>query len=397
MIAHYRIPVRDPDRPALAPSVPSGARRRLLRMRGRRHVGERRLAYLDSHFPWRHSGFRYNEARAFLELRPDTLFFSTWELTDPFPARVHPLADFPRVALAAGITDVYAPFQLFLEGLCGLRPPENGRTPHPIEGPNLSQFLRDEGIRVHGCVYPGGGFVDTPEGYERVDALAARLDTLLTYVPEILERVPGAVEIPQALSDPRFYRHSYSRWDEPSPTVCLFAADSPPRKGNDVALEAFAGMDDRFHLHVVGPHSHRAGELPAGRATFHGWLSPDALRDLHRSVHVFLSPVRAEAPGPPGSFEGVTDGFPTVAATDAMCSGCLLVSANPARDDRVLQPDVHYVEVPAEAAAIRAALERVAASPHPAREIADRGSAVVRERMDIRDGVAAKLAAMGLD
>ena len=50
----------------------------------------------------------------------------------------------------------------------------------------------------------------------------------------------------------------------------------------------------------------------------------------------------AQPPGP--NSDGVTDGFPTQAAADAMSSGCLLVSANPAGDRRVLQPGATTLE-----------------------------------------------------
>ena len=48
----------------------------------------------------------------------------------------------------------------------------------------------------------------------------------------------------------------------------------------------------------------------------------------------------------------MVDGFPTVAATDAMSSGCLLVSANPGRDYRILEPGIHYAECEPEPGAI---------------------------------------------
>lgn len=82
-------------------------------------------------------------------------------------------------------------------------------------------------------------------------------------------------------------------------------------QGPRVALEAFAELDPkRFFLHLVGPHEHRRGELPEELMTFHGNLSPAQLRDLHRRVHVFLSPVSVKVSGRPGTFQGVTDGFP---------------------------------------------------------------------------------------
>ena len=355
----------------------------------------RRLAYLDSTFPWIRSGFRYHEASALLEIDPDTLFFSLWDMTDPFPVPVYPLADFPRIAINEGITDAYGVFQLFLAGLVGLHPsdPEN---PHAMEGPDLSHWLKSTGVRLHGSIYPGGGFTNTPTGLAQAQALTDRLATTFSYVPEVLAGVVGVTPVDQAFTETRFYAPSDERWQDTSKIVCLFAADSPPRKGLEVALGAFAGLPpEAFHLHVVGPHQHRREELPAELATFHGWLDPVDLRALHRQTHVFVSPVSAE-PAAAGAFSGVTDGFPTQAAADAMSSGCLLVSSNPASDDRVLQSGVHYLECDADAHRLRQLLQEVAPDPSRLRHVAQAGCTQVRQRMDVRAGIRAKLGHMGL-
>ncbi|HEX2160306.1 MAG TPA: glycosyltransferase [Thermoleophilaceae bacterium] len=397
LVDFYGLPARDrgQERPRLV--QPSRAAAALGRARGRLRRGRRqRLAFLDATFPWQRSGFRYHEAAAIHDLLPDTLFFSMWEMTDPFPAPVHPLAELPTIAPGAGITDAYGVFQIFLEGLCGMEPTTDEEAGHPFRPFDMSAVFERSGIRLHGSVYPGGGFTPTPHGLARVRELAARLDTTFSYVREVLDTVPGVTEVDQAFTETRFYVVSSERWERPRPLTCLFAADAPPRKGLDVALEAFRDLEpEAFHLHVVGPHEQRRDELPPGLATFHGWLSPAELRELHREVHVFLSPVKAEAAGPPGSYQGVTDGFPTQAAADAMSSGCLLVSANPAADHRVLEPEVHYLERVARPAAVRATLERLAADPAWARRVASAGSERLRSRMDVRHGAAQKLAAMG--
>src|SRR5438309_3494217 len=129
----YRLPARDPDQPRPVLEERGPTARRLDRWLGRRRRGHRRLAYLDSSFPWLRSGFRYHEALALHTLRPDTLFFSTWEMTDPFPAPVYPLAEFPRIAARAGVTDTYGVFTLFLESITGMRREVEGE-PHPMEG-----------------------------------------------------------------------------------------------------------------------------------------------------------------------------------------------------------------------------------------------------------------------
>ena len=395
-VSDHRLPVRDPAQPWPEVAAPGALARGLDRLYGlRRSRGGRRLAYLDSTFPWARSGFRYHEALALLALRHDTMFFSTWELTDPFPAPTHPLAEFPRRACREGITDVYGVFSLFLEGLCGMRAAASD--PHPMEGLDISAFLAEEGIRLHGTIFPGGGFTATPHGLEQARTLVSRMDTVFSYVPEVLTSVPGVTYVQQALTEVRFYPQTSERWQRMRPLECLFAADPTPRKGLDVALEAFAELDPAmFHLHVVGPHEHRREEFPAKLMTFHGWLSPEELRDLHRRVHVFLSPVSVEPPGPAGSYRGVTDGFPTQAAADAMSGGVLLLSANPAKDRRVLSPGEHYLELPATAEAFREALLELAADPERTRALAEAGSDRVRSEMDVRRGVGAKLQAMGL-
>ena len=395
LVGFYSLPARDPSQPR--PDVAGVPATQVLRRWMRRAMGgrTRRMAYLDSTFPWARSGFRYHEASVLLEVAPDTMFFSLWEMTDPFPAPVHPLADFPRIAVQEGITDAYGVFQLFLAGLVGLRPSHPG-PPHAMEGPDLSDCLRRAGIRLHGSIYPGGGFTNTPEGLAQARTLANRLSTTFSYVPEVLANVPGVTPVDQAFTETRFYAPSDVRWEDMGRIVCLFAADAPPRKGLEVALSAFADLpSERFHLHVVGPHEHRQDALPAERATFHGWLSPAELRDLHRQAHVFISPVSAEPPGPPGSFAGVTDGFPTQAAADAMSSGCLLISANPASDHRVLDPDVHYLDCAPDTIRLRQRLLEIAADPRRLRRIAQAGSDQVRARMDIRHGVRSKLVQMG--
>jgi hypothetical protein len=396
LVDHFGMPAADRCQPRPQLAQPARVRAAADRVHGalRRRLRGRRLAYLDNTFPWERSGFRYHEALAIHELLPDTLFFSLWRMTDPFPTPVHPLADFPLIAPAAGVSDAYGVFQLFLEGICGLRPSGDG-APDAFEGLDLSATLAANRIRLHGSIYPGGGFLPTPEGLARTRRLVARLDSAFSYVPEVLAEVPGAIPVAQAFTETTFYATTSGRWRAPGPLVCLFAADAPPRKGLDIALAAFAELDpDAFHLHVVGPHEHRSGELPERLATFHGWLSPRELRALHERVHVFVSPVSVEPPSPDGVY-GVVDGFPTQAAADAVSSGCLLVSANPLGDHRILVPDEHFVECAADPEPLRAALLRLAADVPAAQRLAAAGTARLRERMDVRAGAAEKLAHMG--
>src|SRR3954454_7368876 len=165
-IAQYDVPVAPPDapRPTLEWARRGEGRVRAVDGLARRRVRGPRLAYLDSHFPWQRSGFRYADALALHEQRPDTVFFSMYEMRDPFPAPVLPLARFPRLAPSLGITDVYGVFLGFMAGVLGLRRDRVGQ-PGPIEGLDLSAVLQREGIRSHVGLLPGGGFVATDAGF----------------------------------------------------------------------------------------------------------------------------------------------------------------------------------------------------------------------------------------
>ncbi|MDF2964192.1 MAG: glycosyltransferase family 1 protein, partial [Paenibacillus sp.] len=70
----------------------------------------RRLAVIDTAFPWKISGFRYWENMHIYLQRPDTLFFATEPFHDPFPATVYPFSKFSSMAASEGITDVYCVF-----------------------------------------------------------------------------------------------------------------------------------------------------------------------------------------------------------------------------------------------------------------------------------------------
>jgi len=109
-----------------------------------RRARRRRLAYLDGHFPWARSGFRYGDAIALHELPPDTVFFSMYEMTDDFPEPVQPLADFPRLAPLLGITDAYGTFLDFGLGLLGVPRPD-GYPAGPIDGLDISRSWRASG------------------------------------------------------------------------------------------------------------------------------------------------------------------------------------------------------------------------------------------------------------
>jgi glycosyltransferase involved in cell wall biosynthesis len=397
-ITQYRVPLTtsNPPRPTLEWSRRGEGRARSLAGRARRKLRGRRLAYIDSHFPWQLSGFRYADALALHEARPDTVFFSMYELRDPFPAPVLPLAQFPRLAPSLGITDVYGVFLEWMAGILGLRSDPDGE-PGAIQGLDLSGVIRREGMRTHAGLYPGGGFVATEAGFSDARRLVAAADQVFSWSPVVLEHVPGVIAIDPAVIDTAFYAKA-PRDFSTRPLELLFAADAKPRKGLNVALEALAELaGEPVHLHVVGPHDPAESPMPRDRATYHGWLSRDALRALHARCHVFLSPVSAERPDDRSGDGGVTDGFPTAAAAEAVSSGLLLLTANPEADHRYLRPGTDYIELPATASAIADAVRGVLADPGAATALAESGASRVREKLDVRRGVSARLALMGFE
>jgi hypothetical protein len=155
---HYPTPLADPNdtgEPPVSVAIPAVVRTRRL---ARRLLGRRRLAVLDTHFPWRLSGFRFHEFSEIHRQRPDTVFFSLYRMTEPFSAPVHRLAEFPRLAPRLGITDVYFVFLNFTVGLLGLSDHPDA---HSVLGVrrdiSLDQAFHDCGMRVHVTIYPGGG------------------------------------------------------------------------------------------------------------------------------------------------------------------------------------------------------------------------------------------------
>jgi glycosyltransferase involved in cell wall biosynthesis len=396
-IAEYDVPVVDPTapRPALRWSRRGEGRLRSLLGDVRIRARGPRLAYIDSHFPWARSGFRYADALALHAARPDTVFFSMYAMRDPFPAPVLPLADFPRLAPGLGVTDVYGVFLEFMAGVLGLRHDRPGE-PEAIQGLDLSRVLDSEGIRAHAGLYPGGGFVATEAGYGEARRLVAAADQVLSWSPAVLEHVPGVAPILPAIIDTAFYADA-PRDFAARPLELLFVADAKPRKGLGVALAALRELrGEPVHLHVVGPHDPAAWDGPPDAVTFHGWMQREGLRDLHRRCHALLSPVTAEAPGDPGGDGGITDGFPTTAAGEALSSGCLLITANPDGDHRALRPGTDHVEVVATPEAFADAVRAVLAEPDRAAANAASGARRVRERLDVRAGAGARLQLMGL-
>jgi hypothetical protein len=356
----------------------------------------RRLALLDTHFPLRLSGFRLNEAQAMLDLLAGEMdFFSVEATGEGWSRPVHSLADFPRLAGELGITDAYCVFLNLACSLLGLQGHPGASTcggMRPL--PGVAPALWNHGIRFHTTLYPGGGLVAGTDP-ELIRALAERSQTVFTNAGEVLAAVPEAIRTPGPMAT-EFY--GFKPRDRGAPLRIAFAADDRPRKGLDTALAALEQLDGRFHLHIAGPNErYIEGVSNPDRVTLHGFLAPDALRELYWSCDVFVSPVRPEGPdGPPGEV-GLIDGFPTSTACEALASGCALVSSNPRDDDWILAADEHYLQIPVgDPGALSQALDRLERDRDLRDRLAEHGAARIRELMNARGVAQAKLRAMGL-
>jgi glycosyltransferase involved in cell wall biosynthesis len=356
---------------------------------------ERRLAVLDTTFPWSRSGFRHNEARELLRRRPDTVFFTQHHTPEMWEGPVYPLRHFDALAAELGITDVYAVFANFVAGLLGLDDhPDADTVGHVVREISIADTLERRGMRFHSTVYPGGGLMPVTS-QDLLGEIARRSATVFSNAAEVLDAVPDAKRVPVPM-ETDFY--SFRPRVRGPLLRAVFAADAKPRKGLAVALAALERLDGEVHLDVVGPRRHlNTHTLPPGITTFHEWLPPERLREIYWGADVFVSPVSVEGPDAPKGEVGVIDGFPTTAASEALASGCALISSNPRGEDWLLRPGEHYLEIPMhDPDALAAALLSLAADRAERDRLARVGAHRLREIGDVRHVVAAKLAAMGL-
>jgi glycosyltransferase involved in cell wall biosynthesis len=355
----------------------------------------RRLAVVDTHFPWKISGFRYFEAKAILDLQPDTMFFALYRCTDPFPAEVHPLADFPLVAPAGGVTDIYMVFLHLASGILGIEgTPGLSGTVGARGDISLQSVLSRYHIRAHSMIYPGGGW--TPQCNPDVIAeVGRRSTTTFSNIPGIDKTIPDVVPVvcPVPADLYALRERSAVRGEE---LKLVFVGDDQPRKGLATVLDAYELLDAGFRLTVVGPHERHADRVTSRGITTYGWLSPEDLRDVVSEADVVISPATFDLPEDGYGETGLADGFPATAAAVAMLSGCCMVGSNPLRDHVLLKPDKDYIEIPERNPfALADALKRLRGAPDLRRKIAAHGAATLRSRADAHVVARFKLKRMG--
>jgi glycosyltransferase involved in cell wall biosynthesis len=352
------------------------------------------LAVVDSHFPWIVSGFRYHEGEELLRHRPDTLFFSLYEMTDPFPTRVYPLAEFPTRAAAAGVTDVYMVFFNWAAGILGVAGPDGGRGLDTARKDiSLLPTMTRWKMRGHITIYPGGGlFPDTPQS--AVKEVARRSATVFTSVAEVMKIVPDAV--PTTVPIPSNFYEFRSRRLARKPRL-VFVGDDRPRKGLVTLLEAMELVGPGYELDVVGPHERHLARLESLGARLHGWLEPEQLRQVLWECDIIVAPASGDRPEDGYGDTGIIDGFPTTAARLGMLTGCCLVGSNPSADGSLLEPGLHYLEFPErDPVGLARALQQVSADDALRDRIAMAGAERLRSRCDVGHVIASKLEQMGL-
>lgn len=352
--------------------------------------GNRRLAVIDSNFPWKQSGFRYWENYEIYRQRPDTLFFATAPYTDvsgqrqptDFPAPVHNFFELIPMALSENITDIYCVFLSMAVSLIGKDRLPGGYT---ILGAarelNIRHFIEDRKIRLHTTIYPGGGLQpDTPVKLCELDKYYS---TIFTNVQEVLSSYRRSIYVPGMINT-EFYAN------KPKPDIypirLVFAAHSGIRKNFPHLIEAFNQLDDHFHLHIIGDWQPYLRLITNENYTYHGLLTPEQMRRVYDQCHVFISCSGADWTA--------SDGFPTTAAGDAMATGCLLVTTNPRNDRFVLQTGWDYLEI-TEHRKLVDILWWIKDNFDQAMTIAANGTNKIRTIYDSRVVVRNKLLAMG--
>jgi glycosyltransferase involved in cell wall biosynthesis len=340
----------------------------------------RRLAVIDTRFPWKLSGFRYWENRQIYWQRPDTLFFATEPYPDPFPAVVYPFSQFKEIAASERVTDLYCVFlnlTLSLIGSCYL--PDGSFMPGSNPGYNIKQFVEERNIKLHSTLYPGGG-LDPMTKEEFIRTAARHCTTVFTNIEEVMLIIPEALYHP-VVTNCELY--PYMPKKQTVPLHVTFCAYNFARKGFPLLVEAFNRLTDEFHLHIVGDWQNSLHLLTNKNYTFYGVISPEELTSVYERTHIFVNLAASD--------QYALDGFPTTAAVDAMSTGCVLVSTNPRNDRLALESGVDYIEVHATPSSVVDALIWIKDNYGQAMQIGINGAKKINDRFDCKKVVKSKL------
>ncbi|MFK9094784.1 glycosyltransferase [Bacillus salipaludis] len=340
----------------------------------------RRLAVIDTFFPWKQSGFRYWENTEIFKQRPDTLFFATNLYRDEFPTPVYHFQEFYTIAKKEGITDIYCVFLNLTLSLLGANYLSDGTyIPGSNSSYNISSFLNENNINLHATFYPGGG-LDPSTSIQFLEIAAKKCKTIFTNISEVMNAVPNCIYLPVVINTD-FY--SFAPKSEPEPIQITFSAHSGERKGFPLLAQTFNQLDEHFHLNIIGNWQNDLHLLTNKNYTFYGLLDPENIKQVYQNSHVFIYP------GTQDQF--ALDGFPTTAAADAMATGCLLVSTNPRNERYILERGLDYLEVSPHVNTIKDTLFWIKENFQQAMEIGKNGSTKIQNHFDSKAIVKSKL------
>ncbi len=156
------------------------------------------------------------------------------------------------------------------------------------------------------------------------------------------------------------------RADE-GPLRILFVGADFARKGGETLLRAFTELRDRCELRLVT----RGAVAPAPRVRVYRDLAPnsDALRDLYATADIFVLPTLADC-------------FP-LAVQEAMAAGLPVVASDVgAIGEAVRDGETGFLTPPGDAAALAAALDRLAGDAALRRAMGARGRARAEQEYD---------------
>jgi glycosyltransferase involved in cell wall biosynthesis len=363
------------------------------------------LAIIDTQFPLATSGFRLWENFEFYKIDRNTLFFSVHKTKDSFPAPVYPLESVKEYP----ITDIYCVFLNHTLGLLDYQSQIPGKFNY-----GLSKFIRDRKISIHTTIYPGGGYEESHMS-QAIDGLRFLRDhpnvkSVFTNLDDVKKVIPRAYRV-GGLSNPDLYQYVPRVASEK--LQILFAAFPKQEKGFNYMVKAFNSLDpSKYHLHVIGDWRNMLHKFKHDNYTYYGTLVPNQLKAVYYKCHVFvhpgyrghilvssrflqafakIAPFQTRYLPPVRELHVTLDGFPTITASDAMSSGCCLISTNPRSDHFVLAPRDDYLEIKEKSSEDLAnAIEYLYQNQEDMLRIARNGQAKIRRFCDVKKVVAFK-------
>ncbi|MGD6854420.1 glycosyltransferase family protein [Bacillus infantis] len=341
----------------------------------------RRLAVIDTNFPWKQSGFRYWENVEIWKQRPDTLFFATKLYYDDFPAKVHDIRSFGAMAEREGITDIYCVFLNHLLSLLGeIRSSEGTMMPGANPLVSIRNLIDDLGIRVHAMLYPGGGLMPGTEE-EFLNIAGSHCETVFTNIQEVRKSISKSVYMPVVINTD-FY--TFTAKEKTVPLQITFCTYKAVRKNFPLLADIFNRIDERFQLNIIGDWETELHLLKNSNYTFYEKLNPEQIKEIYEHTHIFLYCGIADP--------YTLDGFPTTSACDAMASGCLLITTNPRNDHSLLIDRQEYIEASDSADSFLRHINWAYENFDEAMRIAEAGAKKIREHFNAAHIVDRKLA-----